>query len=47
MKILSPWPWPQGHPQGGDGAEKTLDLYLPSWQIWMKSIKQSSQYEVL
>ena len=22
MKILSPWPWPQGHPQGGDGADK-------------------------
>ena len=22
MKILSPWPWPQGHPRGGDGADK-------------------------
>ena len=22
MKILSQWPWPQGHPQGGDGADK-------------------------
>ena len=21
MKILSPWPWPQGHPQSGDGAD--------------------------
>ena len=21
MKILSPWPWPQGHPRGGDGAD--------------------------
>ena len=105
MKILSPWPWPQGHPRGGDGADKnfrpistimpnvneihqrvfkiwglinfnaktltltflwkfcdldpkvtpgvgivlikTLDLYLPSCQIWMKSIKGSSKYEVL
>ena len=26
---------------------KTLDLYLPSCQIWMKSIKGSSKYEVL
>ena len=24
MKILSPWPWPQGHPQGGDGADKNF-----------------------
>ena len=24
MKILSPWPWPQGHPRGGDGADKNL-----------------------
>ena len=107
MKIQSPWPWLQGHPRGGDGANKncrpisinmhnmneihqrvfkiwglinfnaktltltflwkfevrdldpkvtpgmgmvlikTLDLYLPSWQIWMKSIKGSSKYEVL
>ena len=107
MKILSPWPWPQGHPRGGDGADKnfrpistimpnmneihqrafktwdlinfnaktltltflwkfevrdldskvstgvgmvlikTLDLYLPSCQIWMKSIKGSPKYEVL
>ena len=22
MKIL--WPWPQGHPQGGDGADKNF-----------------------
>ena len=22
MKILSPWPWPQGHPRGGDDADK-------------------------
>ena len=107
MKILSPWPWPQGHPRGGDGADKnfrsistimpnmneihqrvfkiwglinfnaktltltflwkfevrgldpkvtpgvgmvlikTLDLYLASCHIWMKSIKGSSKYEVL
>ena len=107
MKILSPWPWPQGHPRGGDGADKnfrpistimpnmneihqrafkiwdlinfnaktltltflwkfevrdldpkvtpgvgmvlikTLGLYLPSCQMWMKSIKGSSKYEVL
>ena len=24
MKILSLWPWPQGHPQGGDGADKNF-----------------------
>ena len=27
MKILSPWPWPQGHPPlppGGDGADKNF-----------------------
>ena len=24
MKIISPWPWPQGHPRGGDGADKNL-----------------------
>ena len=24
MKILSPWPWPQGHPQEGDGADKNF-----------------------
>ena len=21
-KISKPWPWPQGHPRGGDGADK-------------------------
>ena len=24
MKILSLWPWPQGHPRGGDGADKNF-----------------------
>ena len=24
MKILSPWPWLQGHPRGGDGADKNF-----------------------
>ena len=24
MKILSPWPWPQGHTRGGDGADKNF-----------------------
>ena len=24
MKILSPWPWPQGNPRGGDGADKNF-----------------------
>ena len=47
MKIASPWPWPQGHPWGGDDADKTLDLYLLSGQISMKSIKESSKYKVL
>ena len=23
-KILSPWPWSQGHPWGGDGADKNF-----------------------
>ena len=26
MKILRPWPWPQGHPRGGDGADKNFRL---------------------
>ena len=53
-KILSPWLWPQGHPLDpkvtpgvGMVLLKTLDLYLPSGQIWIKSIKDSSKYEVL
>ena len=24
MKIPSRWPWPQGHPRGGDGADKNF-----------------------
>ena len=24
MKILCLWPWPQGHPRGGDGADKNF-----------------------
>ena len=24
MKILSKWPWPRGHPRGGDGADKNF-----------------------
>ena len=24
MKILSLWPWPQGHPRDGDGADKNF-----------------------
>ena len=24
MKILSPWPWPKGHPRGGNGADKNF-----------------------
>ena len=24
MKILSLWPWPQGHPRGEDDADKNL-----------------------
>ena len=24
MKILSLWPWPQGHPRGEDGADKNF-----------------------
>ena len=24
MKILSLWPWPKGHPQGGDDADKNF-----------------------
>ena len=34
MKILSPWPWPQGHPRGGDGADKnfrpTISTIMPN-----------------
>ena len=24
MKIGSPWPWPEGHPRSGDGADKNF-----------------------
>ena len=33
MKILSPWPWPQGHPRGGDGADKNfrpISIIMPN-----------------
>ena len=28
MKILSLWPWPQGHPRIGDGADKFFKTYI-------------------
>ena len=45
MKILSPWSWPQGHPQGGDGADENLrpistimpnmnEIYQRVFKIW-------------
>ena len=30
MKIRSPWPWPQGHPQGGDDADKNFRPIMPN-----------------
>ena len=46
MKILSLWPWPQGHPQGGDGADKnfrpistirpnTNEIHRRVFKIWV------------
>ena len=47
MKILSPWPWPQGHPRGGNDADKNfrpISTIMPN----MNEIhKGSSKYEVL
>ena len=45
MKILSPWPWPQGHPRGGNGADKNFrpistimanmnEIYQRVFKIW-------------
>ena len=39
MKIRSPWPWPQGHPRVGDGADKNfrpISTIMPN----MKEIHQ-------
>ena len=45
MKIL--WPWPQGHPRGGDGADKNfrpISTIMPNMnEIHLRSLK----YEVL
>ena len=38
---------PKDTPGLGMVLIKILDLYLPSVQIWMKSIEESSKYEVL
>ena len=36
MKILSLWPWPQGHPQGGDGADKNIrHIYHQAKYEWI------------
>ena len=35
MKILSLWPWPQGHPWGGDGANKNfrpISTIMPKYE---------------
>ena len=45
MKILSLWPWPQGHPWGGDGANKNFrpiimqnmnEIHQKVFKIWTK-----------
>ena len=47
MKILSPWPWPQGHPQDGDDADKNFrpisttmpnmnEIHQSVFKIWDK-----------
>ena len=36
------WPWPFGN-----GMNKTLELYLSSYQIQTKSIKRSGKYKLL
>ena len=46
MKILSPWPWPQGHPRGGDGADNNfspistimpnmIEIHQRVFKIWV------------
>ena len=47
MKILVRDLDPKVTPGVGMVLIKTLHLYLPSCQIWMKSMKGSSKYEVL
>ena len=39
MKILSPWPWPQGHPQNGDGADKNFRP-ISTFMLSMNEIHQ-------
>ena len=48
-KLPSPWPWPSGHRLGGDGrpTEKTLEAYLSSDHIWIRSIQGFGNNEVL
>ena len=35
MKIL--WPWPQGQPRGGDGADKKTYIYYHAKHEWNPS----------
>ena len=49
MKILSLWPWPQGHPWGGDGANKNfrpISTIMPNMnEIHQKVFKIWTKYE--
>ena len=47
MKILSPWPWPQGRPRGGDGADKNLKPISTIMPNMNEIHQESSKYEVL
>ena len=41
MKILSPWPWPQGHPQGGDGTDinfRSISTIMPNMNEIHRSV---------
>ena len=48
MKIL--WPWPQGHPRGGDGADKNLrpiSTIMPNMnEIYQKGLQNMRSYKL-
>ena len=54
MKILSLWPWPQGHPWGGDGANKNfrpISTIMPNMneihqkmnKVWTNNVSKDGQ----
>ena len=50
MKILSSWPWPQGHPRGEDGADKNfrpISTIMPNMNgIHQKGLQNMRSYKL-